>query len=294
METVTITDPGQIEAILGDERFTVVPPAPQESGGLAWVRANAARFSEGETHRRRRGLAERELTAASPEVLSALAREETRAVYAADPGGDVWPTAMHCGYSKATAFSRVERRLIRDVPIRVLGRALGVTDVRRLVEPVWVAGSGYLTGAEPTPGLEAAVATLVELLGPGEDEVVAARIALLLQAQGPLFSLLCAVFKRDMMEKFPSASARGMSADELIAEALDHAPPVGSLRRVTGDEVEVDGVPRPPGTLVLLDLHAAAKAGARGMEFGGGRRPCPGHDQAVAIATAIVEEVLAR
>lgn len=42
--------------VLSDPAY-VVPPVPAGERGVAWLRANVARFSEGEAHRRRRALA---------------------------------------------------------------------------------------------------------------------------------------------------------------------------------------------------------------------------------------------
>lgn len=46
-----------------------VPPVPAATAGVAWLRANVARFSDGETHTRRRAFVESELRRVRPETL---------------------------------------------------------------------------------------------------------------------------------------------------------------------------------------------------------------------------------
>ncbi|HEY1179940.1 MAG TPA: hypothetical protein VGF17_27605, partial [Phytomonospora sp.] len=104
MQTLTITEPGRIAAVLGDERFTVVPPREDESGGLAWVRRHVGRFAEGEAHRRRRAMAVTAIEALDPASLRVAARE--RAAGLLDAGTPL-------------------PDLPGEVAVRVLGAALG-------------------------------------------------------------------------------------------------------------------------------------------------------------------------
>ncbi|MFC3435321.1 hypothetical protein [Nocardia seriolae] len=46
-----------------------VPSVPDADQGVAWLRAHVVRFSEGETHTRRRAIVERELAAIDPATL---------------------------------------------------------------------------------------------------------------------------------------------------------------------------------------------------------------------------------
>lgn len=254
MDTLTVTDRASIEAILGDERFAVVPPDPVETGGLARIRANVGRFTEGAPHARRRGYAENALAALSPGALREAARNE--ALAGTDPA--------------------------YGVPVRVLAAALGVAATDRIADAVPVVAAGYLTGAEPSPELEAAVAELTGLLGPGDDETVAARIGLLLQTYQATGALISGALVH-------AADAPGIDADAAVEEAIRESPPVPALRRVTVAEAEVDGRSIPPGTPVVLDVSAHPD-----LVFGAGRRPCPGAAQARAIAAGAVEGAVSR
>ncbi|GAA0233809.1 hypothetical protein [Cryptosporangium japonicum] len=55
-------------SILTDPRY-VVPPVPDAPRGVAWLRASVARFSSGETHRRRRALVVALLDTVPPDSL---------------------------------------------------------------------------------------------------------------------------------------------------------------------------------------------------------------------------------
>lgn len=258
MQSLIISDPERIGAVLGDERFRVPPPAPGETGGLAWVRRHVARFAEGGTHERRRALAVKELAALDPAVLREEARRTTRALLA----GGAEPADLP-----------------GEVPVRVLGAALGVRDVDAFAAAVPIVAAGYLTGGEPSEEVDAAVATLVDLLGPGDDEEVAARIGLPLQAYAATAKLAASAIAR--------AHEAG-TADEAVARAFEEDPPVPVMRRVTATEVVVDGETVPAETLVELVSIGRETA------FATGRRPCPAEAHALAIVNGIIEEVLAR
>jgi hypothetical protein len=55
-------------AILLDGRF-LVPPVPAAPEGVAWLRSQVARFSEGDDHQRRRGIVEALLASVDPAAL---------------------------------------------------------------------------------------------------------------------------------------------------------------------------------------------------------------------------------
>ncbi len=140
-----------------------VPEAPAGRAGMAWLRASVSRFANGETHRRRRALAEAELARLDPERLAAEAARLTAAALA-EAGAEL------------DAMS-----LARRVPVRVLCEALagGPVDAA-LVEDAVAVAAAYPPGSASGPAEDAALAHLVAVFGDGEEG--AARIALLAQA----------------------------------------------------------------------------------------------------------------
>ncbi|EHR52924.1 hypothetical protein SacmaDRAFT_4750 [Saccharomonospora marina XMU15] len=70
----TVTDPARVHAILTDPRHTVPAVADAAGPGVAWLRANVARFAPPRRHRRLRALAEAELATVAPGALRSAAR----------------------------------------------------------------------------------------------------------------------------------------------------------------------------------------------------------------------------
>jgi cytochrome P450 len=179
-----------------------------------------------------------------------------------------------------------------------------------------VAAAGYLTGLDRTQDPEAAdaadaaVRVLVELLGPGDDEAAANRIALLMQAYEATAALVGITLAIALRLPDPTR----WPAEQIVAETLRYDPPVRAMRRVTAEETDLDGQTLRKGDEVRLDIAAANRDPAvfsdpggfdpsrfdagRGedahLTFGAGRRPCPGGDQALGLAVGIVEVVLRR
>lgn len=270
---LVVTGHSDVTAVLGDARFAV-PPAAGDARprSLEWLRRTVCRFSEGTDHRRRRAIVVDELDAIDPERLRLRARARVLA-------GDA-PEL---------------------VPVIVLGEALGVTDLGTLGDAVPVAASGYLTG-EGGGGADAAVATLVRLLGPGPDELVAGRIAVLVQACEATAALI-----RAALPYARRPESRGRPADRVVAETLRLDPPAPVLRRVATEGARLNGRAIPAGTAVTLDLRAANRdpdvfdrpdrfdPGRRErppLTFGAGRRPCPGDGHALQLAAGVIEAVL--
>ncbi|MFF3784176.1 isocitrate lyase/phosphoenolpyruvate mutase family protein [Streptomyces sp. NPDC001933] len=124
--------------------------------GVAWLRATVARFSSGESHRRRRALVEAELARLEPAAL--------RRAVAARPGGEV-----------------------RVRVVRTLAESLGMPDPGAAAEAVTVVAGAYFGAADATPDEDGAVARLVAQLAPVPTdeaalETAANRIGLLVQA----------------------------------------------------------------------------------------------------------------
>ncbi|MGK5557892.1 cytochrome P450 [Actinomadura kijaniata] len=247
----TFTRYAEVTAVLADPGFTVVPAGGDGGPGtLDWLRRTVCRFSEGETHRRRRAVVERELARIDPAGLRRAAR-------------------------------------VRPDAVAVLGRALGVTDADTLAAAVPVAAAGYLSGERP-PGVDAAVAALVGLLGPGPDETVANRIAILVQACEATAALVRSTL----------GLARGLAdpdrwdAESLVVETLRFAPPVPALRRVAAGApvvLDVRSANRDPAVFADPERFDPGRSGPAHLTFGSGRRPCPGAVHAVQIAAGAVE-----
>lgn len=132
------------QAVLTDPAF-VVPPAPDGSaGGVAWLRASVARFSNGAAHRRRRALAVAGLATVDPDALRLRASEGARGA------------------------------------VEVLAEALGLpADV---AEDVAAVARSYQLHTPITQEADLAVGRLVEACGGVADEATANRIGLLVQA----------------------------------------------------------------------------------------------------------------
>ncbi|MGP4028500.1 cytochrome P450 [Actinomadura sp. 3N407] len=268
-----VTGHADVTAVLSDARFAV-PPAPggARPHSLAWLRQTVCRFSEGADHARRRAIVVDELDAISPDHLRLRARD------------------------RVLAGDGPER-----VPVIVLGEALGVTDLGTLGDAVPVAASGYLTG-EGRSGADAAVATLVRLLGPGPDERVAGRVAVLVQACEATAALVRATLPYARRPEF-----RGRPVDRVVAETLRFDPPAPVLRRVAAEGARLNGRAIPRGAVVTLDLRAANRdpdvfdepgrfdpdrRERPHLTLGAGRRPCPGGGHALHLAAGVVEAVL--
>jgi hypothetical protein len=181
------------------------PPGP--FGTMPWLRATVSRFANGETHARRRALVEDLLAELDPaelrEAAAALSRADERIVLraVADQGFARAPSA---GAGPARAISpapaaptpRAAPQPVRAaspapgvvelpyVPVAVLAAALGVPapHVAEAVAATRVVAAAYHPHTSH-PDADAALARLLELLpGDGDPEIVAARVAILVQA----------------------------------------------------------------------------------------------------------------
>jgi cytochrome P450 len=253
MPTELVSADADVRAILADPAY-VVPPAPHspEIGTLAWLRAHVTRFCEGETHDRRRALAEHEIAGLDPASLRQAAAELTAAELTFHPSSepfDVMPLA-------------------RRVPAAALAAGLGVSPDRiaAAVDAMLAAVSGYLNPDLARPGADSSVALLAESFGPAEPEHLANRIGLLMQACDATAALIG--------NALIAAFAADGTVEEIIARTLVDDPPTLRTRRIS-----------PDGELVTIDIS--------GCTFGAGRRPCPGVDQARALAAGVLDAILA-
>lgn len=251
-----ISDHDQVCAVLADPAFEV-PSVPAVAGpaGIAWLRAHVSRFSNGAEHDRRRALAVAALSRLDPDELRRAGRERAA-------------TALREGAS------------LEVVPVDCLAAALAL--------PPGLAADVALTAAAYQPHVEAdgaaadrAVARLVEACGGVPDEVTAVRISLLVQASAATAALLAGAQRRD---------DRSSPLEELLGETLRCDPPVPATRRVAIRPARIGAGEVAAGTILTLDLTAGHDAA---LQFGAGLRPCPGREQALALAAGALEALRA-
>jgi hypothetical protein len=235
---------------------------------LCWLRATVCRFSTGPTHACRRALAETELAGIAPPALRARAAAIT---------GSMPTSGVPAAALAAT-----------------LGATVAVSDSVSTLASHYQPGTGDPAGA---PAADAAVRVLVDAFGGVPDEPTAARIALLVQAHAATGALVAGAV-RAIARWRPAATVPAV-----LAETLRHDPPVRALRRLC----VADSRGIRAGTPVVLDIAAANRDPAvfadpdtflpgrpdAHLTFGAGLRPCPGRDQAFALATGILETLLA-
>jgi hypothetical protein len=255
-----VTDPAHVRDILTDPGYRVPDPgrgAPPRT--MHWLRQNVARFSNGTDHARRRELADSLLRPLDPVRLRAAARDQTSAVI------------DQAGRRPFDVMARVARR----VPGQVLAAALGCADPEILIGHLAPVAAVYQPGPTDPRTADGSVARLAELMPGGPDELVAARIGLLIQAYdataGLIGNAVVAGIRAD----------RPVPAAELVAQALRASPPVRFTRRVT-----------PSGETIALDLTVAGGDPAGHLAFGYGHRICPGIAHAVALAEGAVQPLL--
>jgi 2-methylisocitrate lyase-like PEP mutase family enzyme len=241
----------QIRAALADP--ALVPEPPEGDGGppgagVAWLRATVARFSSGETHRRRRALVEAELARIDPADL----RERAAGTPAE---GD-----------------------LRERVVRPLAEALGMPDPDAVARDVVLVSGAYFGGGDAASN--AAVARLTTRLTPKDDaddaalEGAANRIGLLVQACAATAALV--------------EAADGGATPAPVARTLRDAPPVPVMRRVAARATRVGGQEIAEGDSVVLDLATANREHPVPLTFGAPPRACPGRAHALALADGLL------
>jgi cytochrome P450 len=185
-----------------------------------------------------------------------------------------------------------------SVTVTVLAEALGTTEpgVAQMVATI---APAYFPGSEVSPSADAAVDTLVTVLGGRYDEETAAAIAILVQAHDATAGLVA-----NTLAAYDEH--HGAPVEAMLVETLRHDPPLHYLRRVcaapydeypAGARVELDipAANRDPAVFLEPDRFDPYRRDAeRHLAFGPGLRPCPGSDHATAIAAGIVEATRAR
>jgi cytochrome P450 len=260
-------------------------------GTVAWLRGSVSRFANGEAHARRRAIAIREADALSPAMLRADALRRALTILDA-----------------AAGVGRIDvmAALARRVPLATLAAALGIADADRAAELAMTTAAAYFPGAdaERERAGDESTAELVRLLGPADQEVIAARIAVMMQACDATAALIgtavCAVLPPGAGDD-PAAAT-----DAIVAEVARLNPPARGLRRIAVADTEVDGCPVQAGHLVVLRLDSANRDPASfsapedfepdrdespSLTFGYGLRPCPGASQALMLAAGVVQAV---
>lgn len=293
--TWVVTRYDDATAVLADERYVV----PEATGGggrgtLGWLRRTVCRFSEGAAHTRRRALAEAELAGMEPAALRTAARDlaarilDTPIPEAPIPDAPIPEAPILDAPSPDMAAADPVAAVARRVPVAVLGEAMGVRDLDALIAAVPPVAAVYLTGTCRPADADAAVAVLVGLLGPGPDELVANRIAILTQAYEATAALI--------ENAAPVADAGRRPVAAVVAETVRRDPPVRVLRRVASADLVLGGCPVAAGASILVDVRAVNldPAAAGVATFGAGRRPCPATEQAMALASGVLEALANR
>ncbi|WP_316574107.1 isocitrate lyase/PEP mutase family protein [Nocardia canadensis] len=284
-----ISDPELVRELLRTAPMPPVPAAP--SPGIAWLRAHVPRFCDGPVHRRRRAAVQRELDRLDPLALRADAAARVGQPLA---HVRVLLAAMGIPESAVTAVCAVADAYQPHQPITPAADAAVGELVALCAEP---ANASPHTGTSPAGALHqpvrahvAARAAVVDDMafpdrtaspvhadrGPGddeesgsepptEDERIAARICILVQACAATGELVAAA----------RASHLGAPADR-PALIMATTPPLRATRRL------VDGV------VTELDLRHP------GLGFGAGPHRCPGSELAVALAGGILASETAR
>jgi cytochrome P450 len=283
----------EVQAILADGRFEVaaVADAGAAPGTIAWLRASASRFANGDEHQRRRALAITELGRLDPRALRADAHQRALAALAAagSPGDRIDVMSL----------------LARPVPMAALAAGLQAADPAAAAVAAMAAAAAYFGGADEATTLasDAGTTQLLELLGPAATDVLVARITLLVQACDGTAGLIGEALR--VLQDAPGTGA-SWPTDGVLTEVLRYSPPVRLSRRVARTAVQFRGCPVQAGDVVVGDLDAAnadpavfeqpgrfdpGRPGPASLTFGYGLRPCPAPQQALALAAGVVDAV---
>jgi cytochrome P450 len=196
--------------------------------------------------------------------------------------------------------------LARRVPMTVMAAGLGITRPQDAADAAITIAAGYFPGSDPEAEWQAGAATarLADLLSPAGADVIAARIALMVQgcdATAGLIGLALRLLQDSRQE------CAAWPAGAVLDQVLWLTPVVRASRRTARVAAAVNGGPRVgAGDTVVCDIeaahrdpaapgHTAAGGGVPPtLTFGSGLRPCPGRAQALALAAGVVEAVRER
>ncbi|MFG1921913.1 hypothetical protein [Cryptosporangium sp. NPDC048952] len=230
-------------SILTDPAY-IVPPVPDASRGVAWLRASVARFSSGDAHRRRRALAVALLATIPPDTLADHFAAEAALAARAEGAATAEGAALVEGAADAGGGSGAPH------PVAVLARALGIEVPVEWVEEV---AQGYQPGTGDQGRADLAVERLVGRLGGVYDEATAARIGVLVQACQATVALI---------DRSTNASVDDVLRDDPPAPATKRLAPNGEIVWVplSGDLAFGAGPHACPGRAHALALVRAATA----------------------------------
>jgi cytochrome P450 len=271
-----LTRHADVVAALADDRLEVPSPTPAEvaSGGpMAAFRGSVSRFSNGGQHAERRAKVVRALEP----VRAASLRDQTRArmsVVLAEARGDridVLPA-------------------LRTVPVEVLAEAVGIRADRshEAARQIALIAPAYPPGASPEAIAVAddAVTELTELLGSDQLATLGGLLVQACDATAALAGSTLAALAQLPVQERPTV-------ETALATTLRVDPPVRATARIATADIVVGGRQIPAGSTVVLDLAAATRdqddPAGPALTFGGGLRPCPGDQLALALAAGAVE-----
>jgi cytochrome P450 len=254
MPTELVSSDSDVRALLADPAY-LVPPAPPAS------EAGTLAWLRAHVTRFCEGEAHDRRRALAEQEIADLDPASLRQAAAALTAAEL---ARHPGSEPVDVMP-----LARRVPAAALAAGLGVApdDLTATIDALLAAVPGYLNPDLAGPDADSAVAFLDRALGPAEPERLANRIGLLMQACDATAALIG--------NALIAAFATGGTVDEIIARTIVDDPPTLRTRRIS-----------PDGDLVTIDISGCA--------FGTGRRPCPGADQATALAAGVLDAILAR
>lgn len=270
-----VTERSEVERILEDPAFAA-PEADAASRRPAdRFRAVVSRFANGATHAARRRRLEALLAQVDVDDLAADAASRVTAMRPAGAG-----------------------EVAARVPVACLAAQLGFADPGAMPAPVAALAAYYPTGGPSGPA-DAAATRLLQAARAGHeqtddvrtgsdagdgagvdrDQDAALRVQLLVQAHAATAGLIAAALR------LPAARDADVPTSDLLARVLRDAPPVRQTRRIA-----------PDGEVLVLHLDGPdhdSPHDPRTLAFGAGPRACPADAHALAIATAVVDEVRA-
>jgi cytochrome P450 len=278
-----VSGPREVAAALASSALSVVTaspvggqatqPAGRPGGSAAELVARMARFSEGDDHRRRRGIVAGLLPPVATVARITGARINDYLVRRASTF-DIMPIA-------------------RQLPAEVLARGLGLpaAEADRAALLTGVLCDALTPALRPRPGspgaADEAAAELEVLFGQrlqaGDADQVAAAISILFQARDATAALIgSAVLAR------PAGGPDRRSAAQRVDDVLRLDAPVQCTRRTATTDTELGGAAVPAGAPVWIFVATAERGSGMPATFGTGPHACPGAAHAAAIARQVV------